>query len=155
MDEMVVLDAVNVATIARAARDLPDGPCPELDLLPEPLAAELRKRTSGPLLSTIRDVLREYAGELDEIADAAVLLDQNDHEIEHQLRWWGDRAVVLEARLTGNPADDVDTVRELALFRGRISGAHTMRKHYHQQRTALVGRHRAADDAVAVAISLL
>src|SRR5690606_17519971 len=105
----------------------------------------LRARTGRGLPDAAHAWLDEYARELDEIAEAAVALDQHDHEIEHQLRWWGDRVHALEAQLTGNPADDVDVVRELALYRGRISGARTMRGHYAQQRAALVERHRRAD----------
>ncbi|MEZ5190122.1 MAG: hypothetical protein R2717_04035 [Schumannella sp.] len=41
--------------------------------------------------------------------------------------------------LTGHPIDDFETIRELALYRGRISGALTMRRHYAEQRTALLG----------------
>jgi hypothetical protein len=99
--------------------------------------------------------LLSYADELDEIAEAAVLLDQHEHEIEHQLRWWGERAAQLEGQLTGHPADDVDTVRELALYRGRMSGASTMRRHYAEQRSALLARHRAADGLCAAGLAAL
>jgi hypothetical protein len=60
---------------------------------------------------------------------------------------------VLEAQLTGHPADDIDTVRELALYRGRISGARTMRRHYAEQRAALAERHREADGECARRLS--
>ncbi|HWM33482.1 MAG TPA: hypothetical protein VNR36_04510 [Pseudolysinimonas sp.] len=144
MTEFVVLDAVSVATIARAARDLTscDG---DLGMLPDAVAGALRALGDAELCTAARDALGAYAVELDEIAEAAVLLDQHEHEIEHQLRWWGERTTVLESQLTGHPADDVDVVRELALFRGRISGAETMRRHYVQQRSGLLQRHRAAD----------
>lgn len=144
MAEIVVLDAVSVATIARAARDLTrvDG---ELGMLPDAVADAIRALGEAELTPDAHDALVSYAVELDAIAEAAVLLDQHEHEIEHQLRWWGDRAAVLEAKLTGHPADDVEVVGELALFRGRISGAQTMRRHYVQQRSALVQRHLAAD----------
>jgi hypothetical protein len=122
VDELVVLDAVGVAARAQESRDRADA-------------------TEPPA----RTVLREHAVELDDIAEAAVLLDQHEHEIEHQLRWWQERADTLEAALTGNAADDVDTVRELALYRGRISGALTMRRHYAEQRSALVARLARAD----------
>lgn len=149
MSEIVVLDAVSVATIARAVRDLCDStrksaPVP-LEIMPETVADAVRACGEPPLSEARREVLRRYATELDEIAEVAVSLDQHEHEIEHQLRWWGERADALQARLTGHPGDDVDTVRELALYRGRMSGATTMRRHYAQQRVALVERHRRAD----------
>jgi hypothetical protein len=112
------LDAVEVATMARAARD----------------------RIARVVTGVHEAALRQYADELDDIVEAAVLLDQHEHEIEHQLRWWGERVTALETHLIGNAADDIDTVRELALFRGRISGAHTMRRHYTQQRSGLVAQ---------------
>jgi hypothetical protein len=145
VSEIVVLDAVSVATIARAARDLTraDG---ELGLLPDAVADAIRALGDAVLAPDARAALLAYAVELDEIAEAAVLLDQHEHEIEHQLRWWGERVAVLETKLTGHPADDVEVVRELALFRGRISGAQTMRRHYVQQRSGLVQRHLAAND---------
>ncbi|HTL41720.1 MAG TPA: hypothetical protein VL294_09625, partial [Pseudolysinimonas sp.] len=93
------------------------------------------------------------ASELDQIAEAAVQLDQKEHEIEHQLRWWADRIRQLEAALTGHPADDMDTSRELALYRGRVSGAQTLRKHYVEQRRALLERHTAADAACEAALA--
>ena len=100
-------------------------------------------------------VLHVYAVELDEIAEAAVRLDQGDHEIEHQLRWWEARVRSLEAGLTGHPADDAETSRELALYRGRMSGATTMRRHYGEQRRALVNRHAVADAACEAALAAL
>ncbi len=148
MSEIVVLDAVSVATIARAARD------GDPQMLPDAVAAEVR-RLGGPQTAATTAHLLSYAEELDEIAEAAVVLDQHENEIEHQLRWWGERAQALESRLTGHPADDVETVRELALYRGRISGAHTMRRHYVQQRSALVERHRTADALCAAALAAL
>ena len=125
MTDGSTLDAVGVATIARAARD----------------------RIARVLTEVHRTALRVYADELDDIVEAAVLLDQHEHEIEHQLRWWGERVSALETRLVGHAADDIDTVRELALFRGRISGAHTMRRHYTQQRAALAAQIERARDA--------
>jgi hypothetical protein len=126
VDEVVVLDAVAVATLAQTARD--------------------RAAGAEPGVATR---LLEFALELDDIVEAAVALDQSDNEIEHQLRWWEDRVRALEAELTGHPADDVDTSRELALYRGRMSGARTMRKHYGEQRRALVSRHAACADGIA------
>lgn len=148
MSEIIVLDAVSVATIARAARDA------DPQMLPDAVAAEVR-RLGEAETDDMAEHLRSYAEELDEIAEAAVTLDQHENEIEHQLRWWGERAAALESRLTGHPGDDVETVRELALYRGRISGAHTMRRHYVQQRSALVQRHRAADLVCAAALAAL
>ncbi|MGN6503162.1 MAG: hypothetical protein ACTHKX_09740, partial [Pseudolysinimonas sp.] len=124
MDEVVVLDAVAVAALAQATRD--------------------RAREADPAAA---DVLHGYAAELDDVAEAAVQRDQKEHEIEHQLRWWADRIRQLEAALTGHPADDMDTSRELALYRGRVSGAQTLRKHYVEQRRALLQRHTAAEAA--------
>jgi hypothetical protein len=132
VDEVVVLDAVAVAALAQETRD-------RARESPAPAAA----------------VLHVYAVELDEIAEAAVRLDQGDNEIEHQLRWWQDRVRVLEAALTGQPADDVDTTRELALYQGRLSGARTMQRHYSEQRRALVQRHTVADAACAAALAAL
>lgn len=143
-----MLDAVSVATIARAARDA------DPLMLPDAVAAEVRRlRDAGAYAMAAH--LMAYAEELDDIAEAAVALDQHDHEIEHQLRWWGERAEALESRLTGHAADDVETVRELALYRGRISGAQTMRRHYAQQRSALLERHRIADLLCATALAAL
>ena len=151
MDEIVVLDAVGVATLARAARDLAATPDPStpaaLHLLPDTIVEAVRPHLDPALPAPARDALLRYAAELDEIAEAAVRLDQNDHEIEHQLRWWEGRTDTLESALTGHPGDDVDTARELALYRGRISGARTMRKHYGEQRRALLAQHLRADAA--------
>jgi hypothetical protein len=148
VSEIVVLDAVSVATIARAARDA------DPQMLPDAVAAEVR-RLGDADPGEVTPHLVSYADELDEIAEATLTLDQHENEIEHQLRWWGERAQILEARLTGSPADDVETVRELALFRGRISGATTMRRHYVQQRSALIDRHRLADRMCAAALAAL
>lgn len=151
MSEVVLLDAVSVASIARAARDLEAGAEPEAaavaaQMLPDTVADALRVHLDArPLNETACAALLAYAVELDDIAEAAVSLDQHENEIDHQLRWWDDRALVLEESLTGNAGDDVDVVRELALYRGRISGAHTMRRHYAEQRGALVARHLRAD----------
>jgi hypothetical protein len=144
VSEVVVLDAVSGAAIARVVRTLVS-PAQGLEQLPDAVAGALRALGPGDLAPETRSALTAYASVLDEIAEAAVLLDQHEHEIEHQLRWWGERAAVLETKLTGHPADDVEVVRELALFRGRISGAQTMRRHYVQQRSGLVQRHLAAD----------
>ena len=162
MAEMIVLDAVSVATIARAARDAAaglgakSGPADSaLSMLPDPVSAVLRRiRTSrvtpaDPPL----DALTRYATELDEIAEAVLSLDQREHELEHQLRWWAERIAELETQLTGEMAGDIETVRELALFRGRISGAHAMQRHYTQERAALADRHDTADAACAAELA--
>ena len=112
MSEIVVLDAVSVATIARAARDLARSDS-ELSAFPDAVAEAIRALADIDLAPDARDALLSYAVELDEIAEAAVLLDQHEHEIEHQLRWWSDRAAVLEAKLTGHPADDVEVIRAM------------------------------------------
>jgi chromosome segregation ATPase len=132
VDEVVVLDAVAVAALAQSTRE--------------------RAREAA---AAAAQVLHGYAAELDEIAEAAVQLDQREHEIEHQLRWWADRIRQLEAALTGHPTDDMDTSRELALYRGRVSGAETLRKHYIEQRRALLHRHTAADAACTAALAEL
>ena len=129
MSETIVLDAVSVATSAAAARD-----------------AAAASPDRAPTL--IR-----YAVELDEIAEAAVSLDQREHELDHQVRWWVERVELLESQLTGDPAADIETGRELALFRGRISGAHAMQRHYVQERLALVDRHDTADAACAAELA--
>jgi len=151
VSEFVVLDAVSVATIARAARDV------DAQMLPDAVAAQVRRLADAANASapTLTEHLARYADELDEIAETAVVLDQHENEIEHQLRWWDERTQVLEARLTGHPGDDVETVRELALFRGRISGAQTMRRHYLQQRSTLLDRHRVADAVCAASLAAL
>lgn len=132
MDEVVILDAVAVASLAQQTRD--------------------RARDASPREAAI---LHVYAVELDEIAEAAIRLDEGDHEIDYQLRWWRDRVADLEAALTGIAYDDIETTRELALYRGRMSGAHTMRRHYGEQRRALVNRHSIADAACAAALAAL
>ena len=155
MSETIVLDAVSVATIARAARDAAAGLASKsgsaraaLSMLPDDVSAILRRtakaRTSAP---DHAPALIRYAVELDEIAEAAVSLDQRENELDHQVRWWVERVEVLESQLTGDPAADIETGRELALFRGRISGAHAMQRHYVQERLALVDRHDTADAA--------
>ena len=118
MNDFVVLDAVAVASLAQEARD----------------------RCTGASADHATALLG-FAAQLDEVAETALQLDQHEHEIEHQLRWWEDRVRELETRVTGQPGDDVETGRELALYRGRISGAHTMRRHYSEQRNALAVRH--------------
>lgn len=161
MPEMIVLDAVSVATIARAARDAAAalatkaGPADHaLSMLPDAVSAVLRriKKSRTPADPPV-DALSRYAAELDEIAEAALSLDQREHELEHQLRWWGERIDELETQLSGDPAADIEVVRELALFRGRISGAHAMQRHYSQERAALADRHDGADAACAAELA--
>jgi hypothetical protein len=155
MPETIVLDAVSVATIARAARDAAAGLASKsgpakaaLSMLPEGVSAVLRRtaraRTPSP---DHPPTLIRYAVELDEIAEAALSLDQREHELDHQVRWWMERVQLLESQLTGDQAADIEIGRELALFRGRISGAHAMQRHYVQERLALVDRHDTADAA--------
>ncbi|MEO5920441.1 MAG: hypothetical protein ABIQ01_04785 [Pseudolysinimonas sp.] len=162
MSEIVVLDAVSVATIARAARDAASGLAGEsgpadsaLSMLPDPVSAVLRRIRSGtrPSADPPLAALTSYAAELDDIAEAVLSLDQREHELEHQLRWWAERIVELQAQLTGEPATDIETGRELALFRGRISGAHAMQRHYAQERAALADRHDLADAACATELA--
>jgi len=158
MADMIVLDAVSVATIARAARDAAAGLASKsgpasaaLSMLPDGVTAVLRriKRSRSPAPDPTQATLIRYAVELDEIAEAVVSLDQREHELEHQLRWWAERITVLQDQLTGDAAADIETGRELALFRGRISGAHAMQRHYLQERAALADRHDIADAACA------
>lgn len=162
MTEMIVLDAVSVATIARAARDAAaglsttSGPADSaLSMLPDPVSAVLRRihrsrrRKADPPVAA----LSRYATELDDIAEAAISLDQREHELEHQLRWWGERIDELEHQLTGEGAGEIEIVRELALFRGRVSGAHAMQRHYTQERAALADRHDSADAACAAELA--
>lgn len=120
MPEMIVLDAVSVATIARAARDAAaalasrSGPADSaLSMLHDPVSAILRRmhRSRNHVPDPPVDALSRYA------------------------------------------ADDVETVRELALFRGRISGAHAMQRHYTQERAALADRHDGADAACAAELA--
>lgn len=156
MAEMIALDAVSVATIARAARDAAaglastSGPASSaVSMLPDGVSAILRRITpSRTAADDLPQALIRYAVELDDIAEAAVSLDQREHELEHQLRWWAERITELESQLTGQ-ASDVETGRELALFRGRTSGAHAMQRHYLQERAALAARHDRADAACA------
>jgi hypothetical protein len=157
MTEMIILDAVSVATIARAARDaaaaFASASTPAdsaLSVLPDPVASVMRgvRGSRRPVTSRI-DALARYATELDEIAEAVLSLDQREHELEHQLRWWTERTEELESQLTDRVAVDVETGRELALFRGRISGARAMQRHYTQERAALADRHDSADQTCA------
>ena len=158
---MIVLDAVSVVMIARAARDTASGlaeasgpASATLAMLPDAVAAAVQRiRDTGRVdLARVQRILTGYAGELDEIAEGVLSLDQHEHELEHQLRWWGERETELQALLTGLPADDVEASRELALFRGRISGAHAMLRHYTQQRRALADRHDEADAGCAAGL---
>lgn len=154
-----MLDAVGVASVARAARDLAEAretaTIDWLHLLPDTVAQAVEPHLHPELPAAARDALLQYALELDQIAEAALALDQHDNEIEHQLRWWEERARDLESALTGHPGDDAETARELALYRGRISGALTMRKHYGEQRRALLLQHLRADAVCAVVLSEL
>lgn len=156
MAEMIVLDAVSVATIARAARDAAAGLASKagpassaVSMLPDGVSAILRRITPSTAAGDLPQALIRYAVELDEIVEAAVSLDQREHELEHQLRWWAERITELESQLTGQASSDVETGRELALFRGRTSGAHAMQRHYLQERAALAARHDRADAACA------
>jgi hypothetical protein len=162
MTEMIVLDAVSVATIARAARDAAaglgskSGPADgALSMLPDPVSAVLRRIRAARAISATPSTatLTRYAGELDEIAEAVLSLDQRENELEHQLRWWAERITELETQLTGDPAADIEIGRELALFRGRISGAHAMQRHYSQERAALADRHDSADATCAAELA--
>lgn len=157
---MIVLDAVSVATIARAARDAAAGleskPGPHssiLSMLPDAVSTALRRmhRSRIPADDLPKVTLTRYADELDQIAEAALSLDQREHELEHQLRWWGQRVQQLESE----QAADIEIGRELALFRGRISGAHAMLRHYLQERAALAHRHDIADTACAAGLTAL
>lgn len=155
MVELIILDAVSVATISRAARDAAaklesktDPAIVALSMLPECVSAILRH--SSPTAATaMPQALIRYAVELDQIAEATLLLDQREHELEHQLLWWAQRITTLESQLAEQTATDIETGRELALFRGRVSGAHAMLRHYVQERSALAGRHESADTACA------
>ena len=111
------------------------------------------RRDPHPAADPPLAVLTRYAAELDEIAEAVLSLDQREHELEHQLRWWAERITVLETQLTGDAAADLEIGRELALFRGRISGAHAMQRHYTQERAALADRHDSADAACAAELA--
>ena len=100
MTEMIVLDAVSVATIARAARDAAaglgsiSGPADgALSMLPDPVSAVLRRIRAARASSTTPSTatLTRYAGELDEIAEAVLSLEQRENELDHQLRWWAER----------------------------------------------------------------
>lgn len=145
MTEIIILDAVNVATIARAARDAAAGfnsqvgiASSTLSMLPDDVSAVLT-RIDAPTDGAVETLLTGYAVELDEIAEAVVSLDQREHELEHQLRWWGERISELE------PLADGESRRELALYRGRVSGAHAMQRHYQQERIGLFDRLEVAD----------
>ena len=100
-----------------------------LDAVAVTALAQSTRSRAREVAAVPAQVLHGYAAELDEIAEAAVQLDQKEHEIEHQLRWWAERIRQLEAALTRHPADDMDTSRELALYRGRVSGAETLDAH--------------------------
>jgi hypothetical protein len=161
MPEMIVLDAVSVAMIARAARDAAAGLVTKsgpqhsaLSMLPDPVSEVLRRITGSrrPAHPPV-EALTRYAVELDEIAEAVLSLDQREHELEHQLRWWGERITELETQLTDGDADGIEVGRELALFRGRISGAHAMQRHYAQERAALADRHDGADATCAAELA--
>ncbi len=153
MAEMIILDAVSVAMVARAARDAAaglvskSGPASSVvSMLPDRVSAILRRITpSRSITSDLPDALIRYAVKLDEIAEAAVSLDQREHELVHQLSWWADRVIELESQVAGHTSAAVETRRELALFRGRISGAQAMQRHYLQDRAALADRHDSAD----------
>ena len=64
------------------------------------------------------------------------VLARCDLEVRHQLGWWTTRVDELERDLAASAADPL-IVRELALFRGRISGAQAMVRHYQAERDAL------------------
>lgn len=80
--------------------------------------------------------LQAYASALDEIASSITFLDRHDLEVRHQLGWWTTRVEELERERAASTADPL-IVRELALFRGRISGAQAMVRHYQAERDAL------------------
>ena len=122
-------------------------------MLPDVVSAALRRmEPSGtPPDPAPQAALTRYAVELDEIAEAALSLDQRENELDHQLRWWGERIAELESEGSGDEPSEAK--RELALFRGRISGAHAMQRHYAQERAALVGLHEEADAACAAQLA--
>ena len=80
--------------------------------------------------------LEAYASALDEIGASITFLDRHDLEVRHQLGWWITRVEELDRDLAASAADPL-IVRELALFRGRISGAQAMVRHYQAERDAL------------------
>jgi hypothetical protein len=90
--------------------------------------------------------LLAYADALDEIASGVAFLDRHDLEVRHQLGWWATRVEELERDLAGSADSDPIIVRELALFRGRISGAQAMVRHYQAERDALGALLVAAND---------
>jgi len=89
--------------------------------------------------------LHSYAVVLDEISTSLAFLDRHDLEVRHQLGWWTARVEELERQLAASPSDTV-IVRELALFRGRISGAQAMVRHYQAERDALASLLVATND---------
>lgn len=97
------------------------------------LAREAAERAADPGRAT---ELHAYALALDEIAASITFLDRHDLEVRHQLGWWATRVEELERELAASAADPL-IVRELALFRGRISGAQAMVRHYQAERDAL------------------
>ncbi|HWH26195.1 MAG TPA: hypothetical protein VNT53_06065 [Pseudolysinimonas sp.] len=60
-------------------------------------------------------------------------LDRQEREIRYQLARWQARLADLEAASSHGPG----VAREIALFRGRVSGAQAMLRHYGHQRAEL------------------
>src|SRR5882757_8423276 len=111
----------------------------EIALEVEAVAAHAARARSAAALST-GDAgvdLLAYADALDEISSSIAFLDRHDLEVRHQLGWWSTRVDELERDLAASADSDPVIVRELALFRGRISGAQAMVRHYQAERDAL------------------
>jgi hypothetical protein len=100
-------------------------------------AARVRAANSGALDAQAASELEAYVLALDEIAASVTFLDRHDREIEHQLGWWTVRLEELARDSAAAQGGDSLIEREIALFRGRISGAQAMLRHYQAERDAL------------------
>ncbi|CAN5151166.1 hypothetical protein BH11ACT3_BH11ACT3_22050 [soil metagenome] len=113
---------------------------PEIELAPDALTAyatSVRHAISHARDARTATDLDAYALALDEIAASLTFLDRHDLEIEHQLGWWTVRLDELAREAAAVTATDSVIDREMALFRGRISGAQAMLRHYQAERDAL------------------
>jgi hypothetical protein len=113
---------------------------PDIELAPNALEAfSARVREAIPAAGNAQAAtdLDAYALALDEIASSVTFLDRHDLEIDHQLGWWTVRLDELGRDSAAADGSDPVIDREMALFRGRISGAQAMLRHYQAERDAL------------------
>lgn len=153
MDSETVLEARTVSALSSSVRAF-SGSLGDVDAdvspLPprfHPTLRRLAERLGAERHPDAVRTLGNYCSELDEIAEAVRALDERERELRAELSWWAERIEQLEKSSGAG--------REIALFRGRMSGAQAMLRHYGHERRTLLQRHRSADERCTAALEAL